>query len=126
MLLVNKIKWVATCITLGGALATALAMDPLNIWLLNLGALLFLIWAYMIKDKAMMTVNFQVSLQFMFLVFSLGCKMTEDRQMIMQAVLEGKLPADSVTLDELDEVQEILFELICERQTPFSTFQVMQ
>jgi hypothetical protein len=62
----------------------------------------------------------------MFLVFSLGCKMTEDRQMVMQAVLEGKLPADSVTLDELDEVQEILFELICERQTPFSTFQVMQ
>ena len=52
--------------------------------------------------------------------------MTEDRQMAMQAVLEGKLPADSVTLDELDEVQEILFELICERQTPFSTFQVMQ
>jgi hypothetical protein len=52
--------------------------------------------------------------------------MTEDRQMVMQAVLEGKLPADSVTLDELDEVQEILFELICERQTPFSTFQVMQ
>ena len=52
--------------------------------------------------------------------------MTEDRQMVMQAVLEGKLPAVSVTLDELDEVQEILFELICERQTPFSTFQVMQ
>jgi hypothetical protein len=62
----------------------------------------------------------------MFLVFSLGCKMTEDRQMVMQAVLEGKLPADSVTMDELDEVQEVLFELICERQTPFSTFQVMQ
>jgi hypothetical protein len=52
--------------------------------------------------------------------------MTEDRQMIMQAVLEGKLPADSVTMDELDEVREVLFELICERQTPFSTFEVMQ
>jgi hypothetical protein len=62
----------------------------------------------------------------MFLVFSLGCKMGEDRQMIMQMVLEGKLPADSVTMEELDEVQEVLFELICERQTPFSTFQVMQ
>ena len=52
--------------------------------------------------------------------------MTEDRQMIMQAVLEGKLPADSVTMEELDEVQEVIFELICDRQTPFSTFQVMQ
>jgi hypothetical protein len=62
----------------------------------------------------------------MFLVFSLGCDMTETRQMIMQAVLEGKLPPDSVTMDELDEVREVLFELICERQTPFSTFEVMQ
>jgi hypothetical protein len=62
----------------------------------------------------------------MFLVFSLGCKMTEDRQFIMQMVLEGKLPADSVTMEELNEVHEVLFELICDRQTPFSTFQVMQ
>ena len=52
--------------------------------------------------------------------------MSEDRQFIMQMVLEGKLPADSVTMDELDEVKEVLFELICERQTPFSTFEVMQ
>jgi hypothetical protein len=62
----------------------------------------------------------------MFLVFSLGCKMSEDRQFIMQMVLEGKLPPDSVTMEELDEVKEVLFELICERQTPFKTFKVMQ
>jgi hypothetical protein len=52
--------------------------------------------------------------------------MSEDRQFIMQMVLEGKLPADSVTMEELDEVQDIIFELICERQTPFETFEVMQ
>jgi len=52
--------------------------------------------------------------------------MSEDRQFIMQMVLEGKLPPDSVTMEELDEVKEVLFELICERQTPFSTFEVMQ
>jgi hypothetical protein len=52
--------------------------------------------------------------------------MSEDRQFIMQMVLEGKLPADSVTMEELDEVKEVLFELICERQTPFKTFKVMQ
>lgn len=57
MLLVNKIKWVATFVTLCGAMATALMFDPLNIWLLNLGACLFLVWAFMIKDKAMITVN---------------------------------------------------------------------
>jgi hypothetical protein len=69
MLLVNKIKWVATCITLGGALATALAMDPLNIWLLNLGALLFFIWGCMIRDKAMMTVNFGLLAIYVFGIF---------------------------------------------------------
>ena len=52
--------------------------------------------------------------------------MSEDRQFIMQMVLEGKLPADSVTMEELDEVQDIIFELICERKTPFETFEVMQ
>ena len=51
------IKWVATVITLGGALATALMIDPLNIYLLNLGAILFLWWGFLIKDKAMITVN---------------------------------------------------------------------
>lgn len=57
MNLTNIIKWVATMITLAGALATALMIDPLNIWLLNLGAVLFLIWGYLIRDRAMMTVN---------------------------------------------------------------------
>jgi len=52
-----KIKWLATAVTLVGAAATALMYDPLNIYLLNLGAFLFLIWGYMIKDKAMITVN---------------------------------------------------------------------
>ena len=57
MKLCCKIKWVATAVTLVGALATALMYDPLNIYLLNLGAFLFLIWGYMIKDKAMIVVN---------------------------------------------------------------------
>jgi hypothetical protein len=52
--------------------------------------------------------------------------MTEDRAMIMQAVLEGKLPPDSVTMEELNEVEDTIFEIIAERQTPFETFQVMQ
>ena len=57
MILADKIKWVATAITLSGALATALMYDPLNVYLLNLGALLFLIWGCLIKEKAMMAVN---------------------------------------------------------------------
>jgi hypothetical protein len=57
MNLASKVKWVATVITLLGALATALMYDPLNIYLLNIGAVLFLWWGYLIRDKAMMTVN---------------------------------------------------------------------
>ena len=57
MLFQCKVKWVATVVTLIGALATALMFDPLNIWLLNIGAALFLWWGFLIKDKAMITVN---------------------------------------------------------------------
>jgi len=52
-----KVKWLATVVTLAGAMATAWAYDPLNIYLLNLGAFLFLIWGYLIRDKAMIVVN---------------------------------------------------------------------
>jgi hypothetical protein len=55
--LADIIKWIATVITLLGALATALMYDPLNVYLLNLGAIFFLVWAVMIKEKAMITVN---------------------------------------------------------------------
>lgn len=54
----NVVKWVATVVTLLGALATTLKFDPLNIVLLNAGAILFFVWGFLIKDKAMMTVNF--------------------------------------------------------------------
>ena len=57
MLFPCKVKWIATVVTLIGALATALMFDPLNIWLLNIGAALFLWWGFLIKDKAMITVN---------------------------------------------------------------------
>lgn len=57
MLFPCKIKWIATVITLFGAVATALMYDPLNIYLLNIGAALFLWWGYLIRDRAMITVN---------------------------------------------------------------------
>ena len=57
ILMVDFLKWIATLVTLAGALATALALDPLNIYLLNAGAILFLIWGILIKEKAMIAVN---------------------------------------------------------------------
>jgi len=65
-LVANAFKWVATIVTLVGAIATALMYDPLNIYLLNIGALLFLIWGVMIQDKAMITVN--VGLLFIYIL----------------------------------------------------------
>jgi energy-converting hydrogenase Eha subunit C len=55
--MINVLKWVATIVTIAGAIATALMIDPLNIWLLNLGAFLFLIWGVLIIEKAMIAVN---------------------------------------------------------------------
>jgi hypothetical protein len=55
--MITVLKWVATIVTIAGAIATALMIDPLNIWLLNLGAFLFLIWGVLIKEKAMIAVN---------------------------------------------------------------------
>lgn len=50
-------KWAATFVTLVGALMTSLAIDPYNVYLLNLGAILFLIWAIRIREPAMIAVN---------------------------------------------------------------------
>lgn len=51
------LKWAGTCVTLAGALCTSLRIDPLNVYLLNLGSLLFVCWAVRIRERAMITVN---------------------------------------------------------------------
>jgi hypothetical protein len=52
--------------------------------------------------------------------------MTEDRQMIMMAVLEGKLDASHVTMEEVKELENTIFELIADRKTPFETWETLQ
>jgi hypothetical protein len=51
------LKWTACAITLAGAVATSLAVDPLNIWLLNLGALLYLAWSLRIREWNLVVIN---------------------------------------------------------------------
>lgn len=51
------LKWLATAVTLTGAMLTSLAVDPLNVYLLNAGSLIFLFWAVRIRDGAMIAVN---------------------------------------------------------------------
>ena len=51
------IKWVATAVTLTGAVFASLNIYPLSAITLNLGSATFLIWAVLIRDRAMITVN---------------------------------------------------------------------
>lgn len=52
--------------------------------------------------------------------------MTEDRKMIAEAVLFGDLDPSNLTLDELQEVQDIIFEVIASRLTKFATYDTVQ
>lgn len=53
----NILKWVACVVTLSGALCTALRIDPMNIYLLNAGAFLYLVWSVRIREWSLVTIN---------------------------------------------------------------------
>jgi hypothetical protein len=38
--------------------------------------------------------------------------MTEDRQMVAWAVLQGKLPADELSYSEIDEIKSLIFNAV--------------
>lgn len=50
----------------------------------------------------------------------------EDREMIIQAVFDGVLDPSHITMDELQEIEENLFEEICDLKTPFQTWETLQ
>jgi hypothetical protein len=51
------LKW-AGCVTVcAGALCTSLRIDPLNIYFLNAGAALYLLWAVRIGERNLIVVN---------------------------------------------------------------------
>lgn len=54
----NVIKWAATAITLLGAALVTFDIQPWSVYLLNTGAFLFLVWGILIKEKAIIAVNF--------------------------------------------------------------------
>jgi hypothetical protein len=53
----NVLKWAGCLAVVLGALCTSLRIDPLNIYLLNLGALLYLVWAVRIRELNLVLVN---------------------------------------------------------------------
>lgn len=50
----------------------------------------------------------------------------EDRDMIIQAVFDGQLGAEHITMDEIYEIEENLFEEICDIHTPFACWETLQ
>lgn len=51
------LKW-SGCITVClGALFTSLRIDPLNIYFLNLGAFLYLVWSVRLREANLIVVN---------------------------------------------------------------------
>ena len=53
----HRIKWIATVVTLAGAVFASIDIYPLSAITLNSGAFLFLIWAVLIREPAMIAVN---------------------------------------------------------------------
>lgn len=51
------LKWVACSVTIAGALCTTFRIDPINIYLLNAGAFLYLIWSIRIKESNLIVIN---------------------------------------------------------------------
>lgn len=53
----NYLKWLGCFVVCCGALATSLRVDPLNIYLLNAGAAIYLVWAIRIRELNLIVVN---------------------------------------------------------------------
>lgn len=51
------LKWLATLLTILGALAITHGLDPLNIYLLNVASILWIIWALRIGERSIIVVN---------------------------------------------------------------------
>jgi hypothetical protein len=53
----NVLKWSGMALVIAGALCTSLRIDPLNILLLNAGALVYMLWALRIREMNLVIVN---------------------------------------------------------------------
>jgi hypothetical protein len=60
------IEYSATIITLAGALATSLAYDPWNIYILNIGSILWIIWSILERKVSIALVNAGMLLIYLF------------------------------------------------------------
>jgi hypothetical protein len=55
--MISIFKWLGTLLTVGGALMTAINVDPLNIYLFNSGAVFWLIASIRMRDTSLIVMN---------------------------------------------------------------------
>lgn len=55
--LLTVIKWAALFLTLSGAVLTSMAVDPINIILLNGGSIAYMVWAWGARDRNLFILN---------------------------------------------------------------------
>jgi hypothetical protein len=53
----SVLKWLATIITLIGAVLTTMNLFPYNVYAFNIGCLLWIIWGYRIRENCIILVN---------------------------------------------------------------------
>lgn len=51
------LKWIATLLTIAGAITISFNIDPLNIYLLNVACILWIIWGLRIREWSIVVVN---------------------------------------------------------------------
>ena len=54
----KTIEWLAVLISIYGAVLTVIGIDPYNIYVLNLGSLLWVIWGFLERKYSIIIVNF--------------------------------------------------------------------
>jgi hypothetical protein len=52
--------------------------------------------------------------------------LNEDRMLVMQAVMDGQIGVEHVTLDEIVMCEDAIFEDYAATLTPFQTYHVIQ
>lgn len=50
----------------------------------------------------------------------------QDRELIIQAVFDGQLSVEYISMDEIYELEDDLFEEIASERTPFTTWETIQ
>lgn len=56
----------------------------------------------------------------------MSAQLIQDRTLIRMAVFDGVLDESHLTMDDLYDMEDTVFELLCDKLTPFTTWETVQ